>query len=62
MSQYQRVYNSRRLQELDQEGVFALQTNVRCRNLDYLIETAVRDILLEAMRHNGTYVRIMLYY
>lgn len=62
MSSYQRTYASRRLTELDQEGVYTLQTNVRCRNLDYLIETAVRDILLEAMRNNGTYVRIMLYY
>lgn len=62
MALFQRKYTSRRVTELDQEGVYTLQTNIRCRNLDYLIEFAVRDVLLEAMRHNGTYVRIMLYY
>ena len=59
---FDKMYPSRRLVELDQENVFVLQTNVRCRNLDYLIETTVRDILLEMMRHNGTYVKINIYY
>lgn len=62
LQNYQKKYTSRRLEELDQEGVYTIQTNLKCRNLDYLIETSVRDILLESMRNNGTFVRIMLYY
>ncbi|MDY0209954.1 MAG: hypothetical protein RBQ91_00920 [Acholeplasma sp.] len=62
LQNYQKKYISRRLEELDQPGVYTIQTNLKCRNLDYLIETAVRDILLESMRNNGTFVRIMIYY
>ena len=58
---YLKAYPSREL-DYNEDGVITLQTNVRVRNLDYIIENTVRDILLELKLHQGTYVRIMLYY
>jgi hypothetical protein len=58
---YIKAYPSREL-DYDEDGVITLQTNVRVRNLDYIIENTVRDILLELKMNQGTYVRIMLYY
>lgn len=58
---YNKAYPSREL-DYNEAGVITLQTNVKVRNLDYIIENTVRDILLELKMNQGTYVRIMLYY
>ena len=58
---YNKAYPSREL-DYNESGVITLQTNVKVRNLDYIIENTVRDILLELKMNQGTYVRIMLYY
>lgn len=61
-SQFQKKFPSRRLDVIEEKGSIALQTNIKCINFDYIIENNVRDVLLEAMVHKGTFVRIMLYY
>lgn len=62
VNQFSRKYPSFRLKEIEEKEMIAVQTNIKCINFDYIIENNVRDVLLEAMVHKGTFVRIMLYY
>ncbi|CCV64349.1 conserved hypothetical protein [Alteracholeplasma palmae J233] len=55
-------YYLTRLDELDDDEYYAVRLDAKVANNAYIIETRVRDILLDAMISQGQYVRISVYY
>lgn len=50
-------------QLLDETESYCLvESSIRVRNVDYLIETELRSLLLEMLINRGTFVRVMVYY
>jgi|SRR5690554_3515594 len=50
-------------QLLEQEATYCLvESSIKVENLDYLIETNLRNLLLEMLINGGTFVRVMVYY
>lgn len=50
-------------QLLDETDDYCLvESSIRVRNVDYLIETELRSLLLEMLINRGTFVRVMVYY
>lgn len=43
-------------------GKIVLDVNLRVKNVDFLIESKLRDLLLDMLVHGGTFVRIQVYY
>lgn len=48
---------------LEEENEYCLvESTITVQNLDYLIETHLRNLLLEMLINGGTFVRVMVYY
>ena len=56
------LYYVERLEELDDEDYFAARVIVKTTHSNFMIESKVRDVLLNGMNHRGQYVRILVYY
>ena len=57
-----KTYYLARLEALDDKDYYAVRLDIKVANNPYIIETRVRDILLDAIIHGGQYVRISVYY
>ncbi|VEU80874.1 hypothetical protein [Haploplasma axanthum] len=55
-------YSVTRIPDLDMENIYTVRIDMRVNNVDYIIESKVRDLLLELMINRGSYVRISVYY
>jgi len=55
-----RNYNVNLLE--NKENYCLLEVNIKVKNLDYIIEKELRDVLLDMLVNGGTFVRVMVYY
>lgn len=55
-------YNVMRLPDLDMEGILTARVDIRSNNVDYIIETKVRDFLLDLLIHQGKFIRVNVFY
>jgi hypothetical protein len=39
-----------------------LEINISVKNIDFMIEQSLRDVLLDMLVNGGTFVRVMVYY
>lgn len=53
-------YQTQLLEET--ENYCLVESSIKVRNLDYIIETELRSLLLEMLINGGTFVRVMVYY
>lgn len=58
----QKMYSTKRLDDLSEEDYFTARLDVSLLNVDYVIEAKVREMLLELMIHSGKFVRINVFY
>lgn len=55
-----RNYNVNLLE--NKENYCLLEVNIKVKNLDYIIEKELRDVLLDMLVNGGKFVRVMVYY
>ncbi|MFA7416965.1 MAG: hypothetical protein WCZ19_00345 [Acholeplasma sp.] len=55
-------YYVARMEELDDSEYLAARVSIKTINSNFVIEQKIRDILLNAMIYQATYVRILVYY
>ncbi|MGI6359881.1 MAG: hypothetical protein ACOX02_02405 [Acholeplasmatales bacterium] len=46
----------------NKEGYVLLEVSIKTKNVDYLIESKLRDLLLDMLIYGGVFVRVMVYY
>jgi hypothetical protein len=59
---FEEDYPILRLDQIETENTFAVRVDIPSPNLDYVIETKIREVLLSMMIHEGRFVRITVYY
>ncbi len=60
--QFESIYPLQKLNEITVDGVISAKLDCLCINNHYVIETKVRDILLNLMIYQGKFVRLNVYY
>ncbi|WP_026392156.1 hypothetical protein [Haploplasma modicum] len=55
-------YSIARIPELEVDGIYTVNISFRTANIDYLIETKTRELLLDLLINKGNYVRVSVYY
>ncbi|MDY0277734.1 MAG: hypothetical protein RBQ97_06585 [Acholeplasma sp.] len=55
-------YTVVRLPEYDMKNVFTARIDMKVANVEYIIDSKVRELLLDLLINHGTYVRISVYY
>lgn len=55
-------FNVKRLEDLSEEDYLTVRVDIPCLNVDYMIESKIREVLLALLVHHGHYVRINVYY
>lgn len=53
-------YNSKVVEQ--KEDYISIETYLKVQNQDFLIETALRGLLLDMLVHSGVFIRVMVYY
>ena len=46
----------------NREGYILIEVFIKTKNVDYLIESKLRDLLLDMLIYGGVFVRVMVYY
>ncbi|MFP4177484.1 MAG: hypothetical protein ACLFTZ_01835 [Acholeplasmataceae bacterium] len=59
---FEEDYPVMRLDQIETENTFAVRVDIPAPNLDYVIETKIREVLLSMMINEGRFVRITVYY
>lgn len=62
MQEMAKLYSIGRIEELDSNEGYAAFVDEIALNHEYIIETKVRDILLNSLIHQAQYVRILVFY
>jgi hypothetical protein len=55
-------YPITRLTDLSDDDYLTVRVDMPCVNVDYMIESKIRELLLSLMIHHGKFVRISVYY
>ena len=59
---FQEKYQITILEELSEESYISARVDIHTRNIDYVIEEKLRELLLDLLIHDGNYVRIQVFY
>lgn len=59
---FEEDYPVMRMNQIETENTYAVRVDIPAPNLDYVIETKIREVLLSMMIHEGRFVRITVYY
>jgi hypothetical protein len=59
---FQSDFSAVRLDDLSEEAYITARIDVPSVNVDYMIESKIREVLLSLMVHHGQFVRISVYY
>ena len=51
-----------RLDDLSDESYLTARVDIQSVNVDFMIESKIREVLLSLMVHHGHFVRISVYY
>jgi hypothetical protein len=59
---FQEEYTVQRLTELSEDDYLTVRVDIPTINIDYMIESKIREVLLSLMVHHGKFVRISVFY
>ena len=62
LEEFQSDFQMVRLDDLSEDNYITVRIDVPSINVDYMIESKIREVLLSLMVHHGQFVRISVYY
>jgi len=62
LDEFAKEFTVSNLDELSEEEYLTVKIDIQTLNIDYMIESKIREVLLALMVYHGTFVRISVYY
>ena len=62
LEEFSKEFTVSKLDELSEDDYLTVKIDIPCLNVDYMIESKIREVLLSLMVHHGTFVRISVFY
>ncbi|MBU1094099.1 MAG: hypothetical protein KKH01_06530 [Firmicutes bacterium] len=62
LESFSKEYSVTELDELSDEAYNTVRIDIPCINVDYMIESKIRELLLSLLIHHGKFVRVSVYY
>ena len=62
LEEFSKEYTITELDDLSDEAYLTVRIDLPCINVDYIIESKIRELLLSLLIHHGKFVRVSVYY
>jgi len=62
LEEFSEEFPTTKMDDLSEDDYLTVKIDIQTLNIDYMIESKIREVLLALLVHHGTFVRISVYY